>query len=107
MLSGEMARVFNVPPPGVGMLIERVAAGSPADLLGLKGGITRASIGDEEIIVGGDIILSILGVSFAEPNSLGTIRQKITGLNATDQVAVVVLRGGKLVTLTTQAPAQP
>lgn len=57
MLSGEMAQVFNVPPPGVGLLIQRVATGSPAELLGLKGGTTRASIGDEDLVVGGDIIL--------------------------------------------------
>lgn len=107
VLSGDLAQVFNVPPPGVGLLIERVAAGSPAERLGLKGGVTRASIGEEDLVVGGDIILSILGISLSEPNSLATIRQKITELNPGERIAVVVLRGGKIVTLTTQAPAQP
>ncbi|HEV8702076.1 MAG TPA: trypsin-like peptidase domain-containing protein [Candidatus Polarisedimenticolia bacterium] len=107
MLSGDLAQVFNVPPPGVGLLIQRVAAGSPAERLGLKGGTTRASIGGEDLVVGGDIILSILGTSLAEPNSLAMVRQKITALGPDEQVAVVVLRGGKAVTLTTQVPAQP
>jgi S1-C subfamily serine protease len=105
MLSGEMAQVFNLPPPGVGLLVQRVAAGSPANRLGLKGGTTRASIGDDEIVVGGDIILSVLGISLAEPSALTIIRQKITELGATDVVPVTVLRGGKVITLT--APAQP
>jgi len=62
MLTGELAQVFNVPPPGVGLLVQRVANGSPADQLGLKEGTTRATIGDEDLIVGGDIILGILGI---------------------------------------------
>ncbi|HXU12144.1 MAG TPA: trypsin-like peptidase domain-containing protein [Candidatus Binatia bacterium] len=107
MLSGDLAQVFNVPPPGVGLLIQRVAPGSPAEQLGLKGGTTRATIGDEDLVVGGDIILSILGTSLAEPNSLATVRQKITGLGPGELVSVVVLRGGKAVTLTTQAPPRP
>ena len=80
---------------------------NPAEQLGLKGGTTRASIGDEDLVVGGDIILSILGTSLAEPNSLATVRQKITALGPNELVSVVVLRGGKAVTLTTQVPARP
>jgi serine protease Do len=109
MLAGELAQVFNVPPPGVGLLVQRVAAGSPAERLGLKGGTTRATIGDEDLVVGGDIVLSILGISLSAPNSLAMIRQRITELRAGEPVAVIVLRGGKTITLTTQAqpPARP
>jgi serine protease Do len=108
-LSGDLAQVFNVPPPGVGLLVQRVAAGSPAERIGLKAGATRASIGEEDLVVGGDIILSVLGISLAEPSALTVIRQKITDLRAGDPVTVTVLRGGKVITLTTtaQAPAQP
>ena len=108
-LSGDLAQVFNVPPPGVGLLVQRVAAGSPAERLGLKGGTTPASIGEEDLIVGGDIILSVMGISLAEPSALTVIRQKITGLGAGDPVPVTVLRGGKVITLTTtaQPPPQP
>jgi len=104
MLSGDLAEVFNVPPPGIGLLVQRVAAGSPADRLGLKAGSIKATIGDEDLIVGGDIILGILGIPLSAPNSLTTIRQKITSLNPGDPVTVTVLRGGAPVTLTTTAP---
>ena len=109
LLSGELARVFNLPPPGVGLLVQRVAAGSPADRLGLQGGTIRATIGDDELIVGGDIILAIQGITLENPNSLRLIRQKITDSRPTDQVAVTILRGGKSMTLTAaaQPPAQP
>jgi len=108
-LSGDLAQVFNVPPPGVGLLVQRIAAGSPAERIGLKAGATRASIGEEDLVVGGDIILSVLGISLAEPSALTVIRQKITDLRTGDPVTVTVLRGGKVITLTTtaQAPAQP
>ena len=105
MLSGDLAQVFNVPPPGVGLLVQRVAVGSPAERLGLKAGTTRATIGDEDLIVGGDIILGILGISLSAPNSLAIIRQKITDLKPGETVPVLVLRGGKTITLTTTSPS--
>jgi len=109
MLSGDMAQVFNLPPPGVGLLVQRVAAGSPAERLGLKAGTTRASIGDEDLVVGGDIILAVLGISLSQPSALTVIRQKITDAQPNDPIDVTVLRGGKVITLTAKAqpPAQP
>jgi S1-C subfamily serine protease len=104
MLSADLARVFSVPPPGIGLLVQRVAAGSPAERLGLGAGTTRATIGDEDLIVGGDIILDILGIPLSAPNSVATIRQKITDLKAGDPVTVTVLRGDKTITLTTNTP---
>jgi serine protease Do len=105
MLSGDLAKVFNLPPPGAGLLVQRVAAGSPAEKIGLKGGSTRATIGDDDILVGGDIILSVMGISVADPAALGLIRQKLAELEANSPVQVTVLRGGKVVTLT--GTAQP
>jgi len=109
MLSGDLARVFNLPPPGAGLLVQRVAAGSPAEKIGLKGGSTRATIGDDDIVVGGDIILSVMGISVADPAALALIRQKLAELNVNAPVQVTVLRGGKVVTLTgtVQPAAQP
>src|SRR3989442_618617 len=109
MLSGPMAQVFNLPSPGVGLLVQRVAAGSPAERMGLKAGTTRASIGDEDLGVGGDIILAVMGISLAEPSALTVIRQKITEAHLNDPIDVTVLRGGKVITLTAKAqpPAQP
>jgi serine protease Do len=104
MLSGDLAQVFNVPPPGAGLLVQRVAAGSPAERLGLKGGSIKATIGDEDVIVGGDIILDIQGISLSAPNSIAIVRQKITSLNPGEAVTVTVLRGGKTITLVTTAP---
>src|SRR5262245_44474095 len=69
-LDGDLASVFNIPAPGVGLLVQRVAKGSPAERLGLKAGTIRARVGDEDLIVGGDVILGVLDVPFTGPESL-------------------------------------
>ena len=94
-LSGDLARVFNVPPPGVGLLVQRVAAGSPAARAGLRGGQTPARIGDEELIVGGDIVLRIMGTSLDQPASLAAVREKAAVAPPGQEVEIVVLRGGE------------
>jgi len=107
MLSGRLADALNVPPPGVGLLVQRVASGSPAERLGLKGGTTRATIWGEELVVGGDIVLTAAGIPLAAPNSLTSIRERITKLAPGEPVTVTVLRAGTTVTLSKplQAPA--
>ncbi len=101
MITGDLAQVFNIPPPGAGLLVQKVAAGSPAEQIGLKGGSVTATIGDDELVVGGDIILTVQGVSLSGPDSLFVVRQKITELHPGDLATVTVLRGGKTYTLTT------
>jgi S1-C subfamily serine protease len=104
ILSGDLAKVFNVPPPGVGLLVQRVAAGSPAERAGLRGGRTPARIGDEELIVGGDIVLRIMGTSLDQPASLAAVREKAAVAPPGQEVEVVVLRGGRTLTLTSTVP---
>ena len=64
----------------------------------------RATIGEDDLIVGGDIILAIQGISLAEPSGLVTVRQKLTELHPGDPAEVTVLRGGKTITLKTSLP---
>ncbi|MFS4493478.1 S1C family serine protease [Maribacter sp. 2308TA10-17] len=54
----EFERIFNLPLQG-GMLIQSVAKGSPAEKAGLRPGYIKAEINGRDIILGGDIILSI------------------------------------------------
>jgi S1-C subfamily serine protease len=105
LLEGELAEVFNVPAPGAGLLVQRVARNSPAERLGLKAGTTRIRIGEEDLIVGGDIVLRVLDIPFTEQDSLTRVRERIFRLNPGDPVTVTVLRRGKQVTLTSTVPA--
>jgi serine protease Do len=101
LLSGDIAQVFNVPPPSAGLLLQRVAADSPAERMVLRGGTMRAAIAGEELIVGGDIVLDVLDIPLSEPNSAATIRRRLTSLSPGDTVTVTVLRRGKMITLKT------
>lgn len=106
VLSGDLARVFNVPPPGVGLLVQKVASGSPAELAGLKGGTMRARIGDDDLIVGGDIVLSIMGIPVDQPDYMAAVREKAAVVLPGEKVEIVVLRGGRLLTLTSTVPGR-
>ena len=75
------------------MLIERVAKNSPAALIGLKGGTTRATIQGENLILGGDIILEVQGIPFSIQN-YEKIRDLLT-LGSTDTIRVKILRAGE------------
>jgi S1-C subfamily serine protease len=92
-ITRESAKVLNVPPPGEGMLIQRVAKNSPAALIGLKGGTTRATIGGENLVLGGDIILEVQGIPFSIKN-YKKIRDLMT-LGPADAIRVKILRGGE------------
>jgi S1-C subfamily serine protease len=84
--------------------VERVAAGSPAERAGLRGGRTLARVGDEELIVGGDIVLRIMGISLDQPDNLAAVRKKAALAPPGQQVEIVVLRGGRILTLTSTVP---
>ncbi len=92
-LYGDLARIFNVPQENA-ILIQRVAKGSPAHKLGLKGGSVQAQIGDNKLTVGGDILLSINGISLDNTGSYLKARESVSNLSEDSEVSVIVLRSG-------------
>jgi S1-C subfamily serine protease len=95
-ITPDLQQAINL-PVGYGVLVGRVVPGSPADMAGIRGGSTTATIGGEKLTLGGDIITSIDGhkiTSFA--NLAGVIAAKKAG----DQVTLGILRDGKSQTLT-------
>ena len=104
LLDGDLAEVFNIPSPGAGLLVQRVAKGSPAEKMGLKAGTIRARIGDEDLIVGGDIVLGVQDIALTGAESLAKIRARILSMNPGDAVNVTVLRGGKKIALVANVP---
>jgi S1-C subfamily serine protease len=97
-LDGEMARLLNVPQPE-SLLVQRVAARSPAAHLGLKGGTYRLPVEGEEWILGGDIILEVMGIQIGSPEDREKIRERMRALKDGDPMTVEVLRGGEIVEL--------
>lgn len=95
LLSGTLAKMFNVPQKA-GMLVQRVAANSPAAKLGLRPGTMAAVIEGEPMIVGGDIVLEVQGIPVIEEGgSYPVIRDRLTGLRQGDKITMTVLRDGR------------
>jgi S1-C subfamily serine protease len=99
LLSDDLAKIFNVPQP-YGVLVQRIAEGSPAARIGLRGGKFRAKIGDEELLVGGDIILEVGGIPVA-PDAYKKTQAYFLQLQPGDEIVVKVLREGKVMDLKT------
>ncbi len=98
-LTGKMARLFNLPQES-GLLVQRVVKVSPFGILGIQDGDTEVTINGEKLIIGGDIILSINGVKFDfTDESLLNISKEIVQNKANNPLEIIVLRGGKIVTL--------
>jgi S1-C subfamily serine protease len=104
LLSDDLARLFNLPQPA-GVLIQRVAAGSPGAALGLRPGTIPVKVQDQELIVGGDIVLEIGDIVVStNPKTEDQADQYLRAVPAGTPIRIKVLRGGKVVTLTAAKP---
>ena len=97
-LHDEMAQIFNLPQNG-GLLVQRVVINSPAFDMGLKGGKIIAVINEQDILLGGDIILEVNNISFADELAVSKIRKNLISLNKGDLVTFKILRAGKIIEL--------
>lgn len=98
-ITGKMAKIFNLPQES-GLLVQRVVKVSPFGVLGVQDGDTEITIGEEKLIVGGDIILEINGVKFEETDeSLLNIAKTIERKETESSIELKVLRAGKVITL--------
>jgi S1-C subfamily serine protease len=79
-----------------GMLIQNVIRGGAAERAGLRGGNEKAYVGNQPIMLGGDLIIAIDGEQVATPQDIGAIMDKH---QAGDSVGVTVLRGHRQLTI--------
>jgi S1-C subfamily serine protease len=103
-LSGALAQAFNLPQAG-GLLVQRVAADSPAYKLGLKGGALAVSMADQEFLAGGDVILEVMGVkATGDRRDLQRIMPRMRSLQSGDRLKVSILRSGKVRKMSYELP---
>jgi S1-C subfamily serine protease len=93
-----LAKVFNLPQPG-GVLVEKVAKGSISDDLGLQAGAITANIDGKKMIVGGDIILSVMDVKLYDEGYQEKVKQRLSLLISGDKIYVKILRSGEVMWL--------
>jgi S1-C subfamily serine protease len=92
------AAIFNL-PQHAGILVERVAAGSPAARIGLRPGRYRAEIEAQTLTVGGDIILAIQGIPVGIDDFGPKVEDSVERLGDDDLLELKVLRAGRVISL--------
>jgi S1-C subfamily serine protease len=72
----EIAKAMNLPSDQKGVLVEQVQQGSPADKAGLRGSYKPVTIGGQQVLVGGDIIIALNSESVSRIEELQSLIQK-------------------------------
>ena len=112
IVTGDLAKVLNL-PQAAGVLVQRIGDGSIGSKLGISPGTLRATIQGTDILLGGDVILSVNNIAIIDPRSSQSldsftsdenyerIYNSVSALKPGDTLAVTVFREGKLLKLTT------
>lgn len=95
LIDGSIAKALNVPQEA-GLLITSLSSKGAASELGLQGGFIAAVIEGNELIIGGDIILEIGGITVKNNNSMFQIRNKLMEYSKGELITMTILRNGKL-----------
>ncbi|HTI55872.1 MAG TPA: trypsin-like peptidase domain-containing protein [Verrucomicrobiae bacterium] len=97
VVGGQVARALNLPQP-VGLMVQQVAADSPAARMGLRPGVIPATIEGKAFLLGGDIIMAV------QERELGSetyeaLQARLRSLPSGSIISVIILREGRSVTL--------
>ena len=99
LVIGTLARALNIPQPA-GFLVTTVAKGSLAERLGLKGGELAAVIDNQEVLLGGDIILEMDGtIVDGNRETYRSVLARIANSESHTPIRCKVLRSGRVVEL--------
>jgi S1-C subfamily serine protease len=79
-----------------GVLIQSVIPGGAAERAGLRGGNEKAYVGNQPVMLGGDLIVAIDGQQITDPQDINVIMDKH---QAGDTVNVTVMRGRRQMTV--------
>lgn len=102
-LGGVSAYIFNLPQE-MGLMVQKVATNSPADIAGVKPGVFSVNIEGQEVLAGGDIILKVDKFDIAPDLDIPAFRQTMANKKAGDEIPLRVLRGGKIIDLIVIVP---
>src|SRR6185369_2249868 len=112
VVTGSLARALNL-PQAAGVLVQRIGDGSIGSRLGINQGTLRVTTQGTDILLGGDVILSVNNIAIIDPRSaqsLGSltsdenykrIYNTVATLKPGDPLVVTVFREGKVLKLTT------
>jgi len=90
-VAGDYADAMNLPSQG-GLLIQTVERGSAAERAGLRGGRETVRVGNAELLIGGDLIMSIDGKPVDRDDA---ISRALARKHAGDTVELTIFRNGR------------
>lgn len=90
-VSGDYADALKLPTQG-GLLIQDVGQGSAADRAGLRGGKEVVQIGNAQLAIGGDLIMSIDGKPVDRDDA---ISRSLARKHAGDTIELTIFRNGR------------
>jgi S1-C subfamily serine protease len=86
------------------LLIETIEPGSPAAAIGLQGGTLPLTIGVQEFLLGGDVILKVNGEPLPTMDAVTRIARS---LKVGDKLSVEYWRAGQVSTVAVVLPERP
>ena len=98
LVTGAVAQALNVPQEG-GFLVKQVLKGSVGERLGLKGGDRVGIVEGQEMVVGGNVLLSVQGITVANAEDRAKMAKALETLQTGQELRVTALRGDKVVEL--------
>jgi serine protease Do len=98
-VDASVAQQMNLASGQQGVLVEQVEPGSLADSAGLRGGTRTVTLNGHQVMVGGDIITAVNGVSIATVNDL---RAALGQLQSNQALTLTILRDGAETQITVQ-----
>ena len=101
LVSGPAAQALKIPQAG-GFLVKQVVKDSMGGRIGLRRGDRIGIVDGQQLPIGGDIILSIMGIPATSNEQRPAVLQALESLKIGDDLRVTVLRDGKVVELTTK-----
>ncbi len=104
LLTNSLADLLNVPNNQNGYLIKSVVKGSPAEDWGLRGGTTFATVGGEQVVLGGDIVLAVDGLQAGSVANMVKIKDQMSVAKSGAPLKLTILRAGRVLDLTVKVP---
>ena len=98
-----LAKIMHY-PFDYGALVQNISISSPAAKAGIRGGEIRVEINDNEILLGGDIIISVESIPLRDDQSYRKIVKQIQQKNTGDPITVQVYRKGVTVDINIPKP---
>jgi S1-C subfamily serine protease len=103
-ITPELAQALGLPVER-GVLVARLYRNSPADYAGIRGAVRQVRVGNQRILVGGDVLVAINGTPIRDWNSLQEYLEENTRVGQT--VTLSILRDGQPLDLSVTLAEQP